>query len=118
MNLSNSILKDIREAVGLGSEVDSFDTELLMHINASISKLNQNGVGNTISVTDDSTTWSDLRNDSQVNGNEIFHTVPLFIALSTKIIFDPPPPSTVEQYARNSEEMLWRLKIAYELGSV
>lgn len=115
MKLTNSILKDIRESVGLGPDVDSFDTELLMHVNAHISRLNQNGVGKLITVSDVETTWEDLIDTTQVDGNVHFKLVPLYMTLATKIIFDPPPPSTVEYYSRTVDELLWRLKLAYEI---
>lgn len=114
MDLSNSILRDIKEAVGLSSDSTEFDTELLMHINGAIIKLNQNGVGNFLVVKDSTVTWNDLYNPLQVIGNQYFQTVPLFITLSTKLIFDPPPPSSVQYHANNVDQILWRLKIAYE----
>lgn len=114
MNEDNSILKDVRQAVGLAPDNSDFDTELLQHINASIGKLNQNGVGKYLVVSGEEQKWSDLKNPDQVEGNHYFASVPLFITLSTKIIFDPPPPSSVEHHARNASESLWRLKIAYE----
>lgn len=114
MDENNSILNSIRQAVGLPSDATDFDTDLLMHINSSIGKLNQNGVGNFIVVEDEVTTWSDLKNDLQVEGNKYFHMIPLFITLNTKLIFDPPPPSTVEYYSKNIDETIWRLKLAYE----
>jgi hypothetical protein len=40
--------------------------------------------------------------------------IPVFVALSTKIVFDPPPPSAVPVYQDNLNQSLWRLKIAYE----
>lgn len=116
MKLTNSILRDIRESVGLSPDASEFDTELLMHINTSIVKLNQNGVGNLLIVTNEDSTWNDLMDPNQINGNKSFPAVPLFIQLNTKLLFDPPPPSTVQYYSGNAEEILWRLKIAYELG--
>lgn len=113
MKLEKSILKDVRESMGLGSEDSSFDVELLMHINAAISRINQNGVGKYITVSDDTTTWGDLMDTTQTEGNKHFKLVPLFTTLSTKLIFDPPPPSTVDYYARSADELLWRLKLAY-----
>lgn len=114
MDLSKSILEDIRVAVGLSKDTADFDTDLIMHINGAIGKLNQNGVGSPLVVRDTSQTWGDLQDPLQVEGNKYFHTIPLFITLSTKLIFDPPPPSTVEYYSKNINESLWRLKIAYE----
>ena len=115
MNLSKSILEDIRESVGLGRTTVDFDTDLLLHINSSIGKLNQNGVGKFLVVNDDKATWGDFIDESQTEGNKYSQMIPLFIALNTKLLFDPPPPSSVEFHTRSVDEILWRLKVAYEL---
>jgi len=115
LDLGNSILQDIRESVGLEASSTEFDTELLQHINSAIGKLNQNGIGKFIVLSDDTTTWGDFIDPAQVNGNKYFQMVPLFITLSTKLLFDPPPPSNVEYHYKNADEILWRLKIAYEI---
>lgn len=107
-------MKDIREAVGLTSTTTDFDTELLMHINTAIGNLNQNGIGKSIVVKDDTTTWGQLQDPTQTVGNTVFPMVFSYIALSTKLIFDPPPPSAVEYQTRNIDQILWRLKTAYE----
>jgi hypothetical protein len=112
--MAKSILSDVRVAVGLSETTTDFDTELLMHINAAIGKLNQNGVGKFLIVQDETATWSDLQDPLQVEGNKYFQMIPLYVSLSTKIIFDPPPPSAIEYQAGNIEQILWRLKIAYE----
>jgi|SRR6185437_2216129 len=118
MDLTNSILKDIRDALDLDPDGVEFNTDIMMYINSSIVKLIQNGVGQLIVVNDASSTWGDLVDTSQVEGNRSFQLVPLFIKLNTKLLFDPPPPSTVERYTDGIRELLWRLKIAYELGGV
>lgn len=114
MNLKNSILKDVREYVGLLNTSIDFDAELIPHINGAIGKLNQNGVGKFLIVEDEVAVWEDLQDPEQTEGNKYFGLVPLFITLSTKLLFDPPPPSNVQYHATNSQELLWRLKIAYE----
>lgn len=117
MELDGSILTHIKEAIGLSDDDDSFDIDILTHINASIGDLNQNGVGNIIDV-DSETTWRELQNPNQEEGNQYFKMVPSYIALSTKVIFDPPPPSSVQQYVTSIEKILWRLKVAYEVDLV
>ena len=114
MELTNSILEDIRVAVGLSKDTVDFDTDLLIHINSAIGELRQNNVVVPVTVTDASKTWGDLQDPLRINSNEYFQMVPLFITMSTKLIFDPPPPSTVEVYSGNVEKLLWRLKVAYE----
>jgi len=115
MKMTNSILEDIRRAMGLMFDAEDFDTDLLLHINSAISKLNQNGIGMFIVVTDNTTTWFDLKDESQVEGNKYFSMVPQFIALNVKILFDPPPPSSVDYHSSQIDQLLWRLKLAYEL---
>lgn len=115
MDPTKSILVDVRTGVGLSPETSDFDTELLMHINAHIGSLNQNGVGKSIVVTDDTSTWGDLQDPAQSERNdEYFKVVPLFITLSTKLLFDPPPPSSVQYHQSAIDTLLWRLKVAYE----
>lgn len=114
MILTNSILEDVRIAVGLSKDTSDFDTELLMHVNASIGKLNQNGVGKDLVVEDKTATWGDLQDPTQDEYNQHYKMVPLFIMLSTKSLFDPPPPSSVQYHQSSIEQLLWRLKIAYE----
>lgn len=113
MDLTKHILGEVKEAIGLSSDPSLFDTDILMHINNATAILNQNGVGNAIVVTE-STTWSDFQNSNQTAGNLYFHMIPLFITLSVKIIFDPPPPSNVQYHQSSIDQMLWRLKVAYE----
>lgn len=114
MILTNSILEDVRSAVGLSRDTHDFDTDLLMHINSAIGELNQNGVGKGIVVTDVTTTWGELQDPTQSDSNIYFKMVPLFITLSTKLLFDPPPPSSVQYHQSSIDKLLWRLKVAYE----
>lgn len=113
MNIEDSILEHIRDSVGLTKENKEFDTELLNHINLSIGKLNQNGVGLPILVKDDTTTWADLL-PTDGEGYESIGMIPTFISLNVKLLFDPPPPSSVEFHTRSVDEILWRLRLAYE----
>lgn len=114
MKLENSILEDVREYVGLARDSLEFDIELTTHINNALLTLNQNGVGNVIVVNDTEPKWLDFKNNEQVNGNVIFPMVMSYVTLSTKIVFDPPPPSAVEFYSNSLTERLWRIRQEYE----
>lgn len=109
-NINESILKEVREGVNAPEE---FDKELIIHINSALGTLYQNGVGHPLFISDDTSTWSDLIDEKQVEGNKMFSIVPLYIMMSVKIVFDPPPPSIVEYYKNHISELLWRLKVAY-----
>lgn len=114
MILTNSVLEDIRLAVGLSKDTSDFDTELLMHVNAAVGELNQNGVGRELIITDVSTTWGDLQDPAYADHNDSFKMAPLFVMLSTKLLFDPPPPSSVQHHQESAAKLLWRLKLAYD----
>lgn len=109
-----SILGSVRDAMGLGIEDDSFDSELLMHINAALLTLNQNGVGKTTIVKDADADWESFKDPEQEEGNKLFDMVPLFVFLRTKILFDPPPPSNVKYMDDAVNEALWRLREEYD----
>lgn len=111
---SNSILKDVRSALGLGEDTSDFDMEIIMHINGALGTLNQNGVGLPVYVSDDSLTWEGFKDPEQVKGNEFFPLVQSFTMLHVKLLFDPPPPSAVEHFKITVDQLLWRLKVAYE----
>jgi hypothetical protein len=115
-NPEKYIIASTRMAVGLEPEGEDFKIEILMHIKAALSVLNQNGIGNelnTISITD-TTTWTDFYDSLQTLPRAVPELIPMFVYLKTKILFDPPPPSNVEFYKIYIEEMLWRLKVAFE----
>lgn len=79
----------------------------------SIVKLNQNGVGKNIVVVQDET-WDDFKDPTQTVGNEAFSMVPSFVMLDVKMLFDPPPPSSLEYQSSCRDEILWRLRNQYE----
>lgn len=114
MDVKESILKTIRKSVGLSATTTDFDDDLIIHINGAIGRLNQNGIGKFLIVVDEEQTWENLQDPVQTDGNMFFQMVPLYIALSTKLLFDPPPPSNVQYHSDNAKELLWRLKVAYE----
>lgn len=114
MSNKDSILVGVRKSVIGIEDNKEFDDELIPHINSALSKLNQNGVGNFIFVTGEEQTWEQFKNKDQVEGNKYFQMVPLYVNISTKILFDPPPPSSVEYHSKSADELLWRLNVAYE----
>lgn len=116
MDYQESILTTIRRGVGLNVDDDSFDVELLTLTNTAIAEVNQNGVGNSLYIIDDTTTWNDMINQEQVEGNTSFAIAITYIILSVKMLFDPPPPSAVEYHRHSLDKLIWRLKIAYEGG--
>jgi len=87
------ILTDIKQSLDeIPQEDTSFDLNILLHINAALSRLNQLGIGPTtgLLISDDTTTWNDLVEDTVVQG-----LARQFVLYSVKIGFDPPTSSFV-----------------------
>lgn len=115
MKVDDSILENIRETVTGDKDNTAFDSELIPFINSSLFNLNQNGIGNSIIVHGAKETWGDFVNGTHTFENNSFKSIPLYVYLNTKLLFDPPPPSNVQYHDKVVNEMLWRLKIEFEV---
>lgn len=113
MNITSFVIEDVRKFVNLGADDAVFDGELIPHIMSSLGKLSQSGVAVAQLITP-TTTWTDVIETKMITNPEVFTMIPLYIMLSTKILFDPPPPSTVEYFQSNINDMLWRLTLIYD----
>ena len=110
--MQDSILITIRKLVCGNPYADHFDTDLLVHINACFSILNQLGVGpeNGFVVTDETQSWS-----SYIADNYILNMVKTYVTLKVKKIFDPPLTSSVlEAMDKEISQLEWRLNVAVD----
>lgn len=102
-----SILTSIKKLLGITEDCNSFDGDLILHINTVLAALNQLGVGNGFSITGDKETWTELLgNDSRLN------LVKSYVHLRVKSLFDPPLSSSVsDAIERNIKELEWRILV-------
>ena len=110
--MQDSILMTIRKLVCGDPYADHFDTDLLVHINACFSILNQLGVGpeNGFVVTDETQSWS-----SYSDNDRILNMVKIYITLKVRVIFDPPLTSSVlEAMNKEISQLEWRLNVAVD----
>jgi len=110
--MQDSILMTIRKLVCGDPYADHFDTDLLVHINACFSILNQLGVGpeNGFVVTDETQSWS-----SYSDNDRILNMVKTYITLKVRVIFDPPLTSSVlEAMNKEISQLEWRLNVAVD----
>ena len=110
--MQDSILMTIRKLVCGDPYADHFDTDLLVHINACFSILNQLGVGpeSGFIVTDETQSWS-----SYVADNRILNMVKTYVTLKVKKIFDPPLTSSVlEAMDKEISQLEWRLNVVVD----
>lgn len=112
------VLKHITEALGV---VDGeFEAELSIHILSSLDVLYQNGVKQLTTPFDiNNGTWDDLlRENSEETNARGKALVVQYVLLRTKILFDPPPPSSVNYFTSAVEETLWRIRQVYDTDNL
>lgn len=114
MALETSILRSIRQRIGPSSTYDVFDTDLIVNINTSFSRLRQLGVGPStpFRIYDESATWDDFQAEA-----DLMEDVKQYIYLKAKLIFDPPQSgSVINMYNQEAEKLEWLLKEVSEFG--
>lgn len=110
--MQDSILMTMRKLVCGDPYADHFDTDLLVHINACFSILNQLGVGPETGfvVTDETQSWSNYIAD-----NHVLNMVKTYITLKVRVIFDPPMTSSIlEAMNKEISQLEWRLNVAVD----
>ena len=112
--LNPRILDSIKRALGIPLEVDVFDSELMMYINASFSKLCQLGVGpsNAFRLEDGSEEWEDFSDNVDLG------MVNEFVFMDVKLVFDPPTASVLTSMERMRDELAWRLNVLDDESAV
>lgn len=108
----DSILNSIKKLLGITAEDESFDIDIIMHINSVFLTLNQLGIGPTqvFSILDDVPTWLDFFGENE--SNEMVKT---YMYLKVRLLFDPPSSSSVlAAIERSISELEFRLIVAAE----
>ena len=108
--MEESILDSIKKFIGVSVDDDAFDDELIMVINGILMTLQQIGVGSQdtlFHIEDNTSTWSDyLEKPTELP------MVQTYTAIRTRLVFDPPQSSTLEQALRQEvAEYEWRLNV-------
>lgn len=112
--MNDSILQSTKKALGLGSDYDAFDEDIIMFINSALATLTQVGYGprEGFMIEGEEETWSDL----DVEKKDLF--VKHYVYTEVRIAFDPPQNSaTLEAVKKKNEELLWRININREVDN-
>lgn len=107
-----SVLLSTKAILGIAPEYTAFDLDILTHINAAFSFINQLGVGPAegVFVEDESYTW-----DLLALLTPQLSLVKTYVFLRVKSIFDPPPTSfAIQAMERQIQEQEWRLNVMRE----
>lgn len=112
MDNMTSILTSVKKMLGIAEEYAHFDSDIIMHINSVFAILTQLGVGpkEGFFIEDDTTSWSDF-----IQSNSLLNQVKSYMYLKVKLLFDPPPSSSViESTNRLISELEWRINVAVD----
>ena len=110
-----SILTSIKKMLGIREDYESFDADIIMHINSVFMILSQLGVGppDGFSIKDKSVTWDEYLPDSD---EEKLSAVKSYMGQKVRMLFDPPTSSIVlESMNRITNELEWRLMTQAEM---
>ena len=113
VDVKDSILLSVKKLVGVGSDNQDFDTDIITHINSVLAILQQLGIGpeNGYFIVDETATWTDYLGSyfAQIN------MVKSYMSAKVRILFDPPVSSAVsDSLNRICSEFEWRANVAAE----
>lgn len=112
--MNESILITIKKLLGISSDYNHFDTDIIIAINSVFNILSQLGVGPAagFSISNDDATWGDYIEEGQN-----LEMVKSYIYLKVRLMFDPPSSGThVESINRQISELEWRLNVEVDPG--
>lgn len=107
--MDESILTTIKALLGLESDYDAFDGEILVFINTSFLALRQLGVSSAegFSVKDSTETWTDL-----LGTTVDLDAVKSYIYIKVRLLFDPPSSSYVlDAFTKQLAELEFRINV-------
>lgn len=111
--MEESILTSTKKILGLDPSYTAFDQDILTHINATFSILDQLGVGpeGGFSIADATDLWEEY----VVPTNQL-HLIKTYLYLKVRMLFDPPGTSFLKEAAENQlREYEWRLNVFREV---
>jgi hypothetical protein len=111
--MEESILKSTKKILGLEADYLAFDPDVITHINAAFSILDQLGVGpeGGFYIQHDAAVWADF----VVPPNQL-NLVKTYVYLKVRVLFDPPGTSFLLQSAQDQiREYEWRLNVFREV---
>jgi hypothetical protein len=106
--MENSILISTKKILSLPETYTPFDLDIVTHINAAFSSLDQLGVGPAggFFIEDEAQSWEDIGLPS----NQL-NMVRSYVYLKARMLFDPPTLSfLIEAMNEQIHEYEWRLK--------
>lgn len=94
-----SILTSVKKILGISEDDESFDVDIIIHINTAFMILAQLGVDSAegFAISDKSSTWDEVTPD-----DKSVEAIKTYIALKVRMIFDPPTSSSMNEAIKNT----------------
>lgn len=111
-NSNNSILNSIKKLLGITEEQTDFDMDIIIHINTTLTILNELGIGpdDGFVIEDSSATWNEYITDRRK-----FDKIKTYVYLKVRLYFDPPQNASLkEAMEKQAAELEWRLNVSSE----
>lgn len=111
-----SILVYVKKLLGIQSDYNHFDPDIIYGINAAFAVLTQLGVGpeSGFSISDDSTKW-----DEFVSDTTRLSLIKPYVYLKTKMLFDPPSSNVLtDSINKIISEYEFRLNVVSDGGEI
>jgi hypothetical protein len=105
-----SILDSTKQLLGVGPDDESFDVDIITHINMCLKILDQLGTGpeDGFTVTDRTQLWSDY-------DPAILQPVKSYVYITVRLLFDPPVTSFgLDAGFKIRDELGWRINVLAE----
>lgn len=107
------VLTTIKYLLNIEQNATHFDNEIIVHINAALSRLADMGIVESGTIIDNTTMWTSI-----IGTSTEIEAVKEFIYLDVKLVFDPPASSSVQQaFAARRDEMLHTLSWKVDTSS-
>lgn len=110
--MEQSILKSTKKILGVGPDDDTFDLDIITHINNAFSHLNDLGVGPPLGfvIEDETAVWEEFLDD-----RVMLSKAKTFVYLRTRQLFDPPTTSyLINALESQLREIEWRINVNRE----
>lgn len=108
------ILDSIKSLLGIEIDDNSFDVEIIVHINSAFSTLHQLGVGpaSAFAIDTGNEIWAEFINDVTT-----INSVKALVYYEVRLAFDPPATSYgISAFERMRDELKWRLMVDRDPG--
>lgn len=111
MENPNSILESTKKQLGILSDYDAFDAEIIIAINSAFFTLHQLGAGpdDPFTISDTTSTWDEFVTEGSLD------LVKSYVFLRAKLLFDPPTNSfLVDSINKQLEMFEYRIRVQSE----